>query len=296
MNKSDENRIAWIGIGNLGRPMVGRLIAAGIRPLLYDTSPDALARFAGQADIAESAAAAAAGADLVFSTIPTDAVLKLVAAEVVNSLPPGAVYCDMSTVSPQASADVASLFEGTAAGFLRATVSGTVVHAETGVLTVIASGPDAAYQRCLPVFEHFSAHCFHVGAAEEARHLKLLINNLVGSTIALLAESLATGSKAGLDWAVMLDVIGASAIASPLLKFKLDALKNRDYSPAFTADLMIKDIDLFTQTANGLGCPAPLAGQTLALLRELAEAGGGAQDYLGLVRLLETKAGLEGRD
>lgn len=293
MNEScDQTRIAWIGIGNLGSPMVARLIAAGIRPVLYDVRPEALTPFAGQTDFAETVAATAANADLVFSTIPSDTILTAVAAEVAAALPRGAIYCDMSTVSPRASAEVAILFERAERSYLRAGVSGTVVHAENGVLTMIASGPEQAYVRCLPVFDHFAARCFHAGAAEEARTLKLLINNLVGSTIAVLAESLATGSKAGLDWATMLEVVGASAIASPLLNAKVDALKNRDFTPAFTTDLMIKDISLFTQTAGDLGCQTPMAKQTLTLLAELAEAGGGAEDYLGLVKLLEAKAGL----
>jgi len=293
MRSNPENdTIAWIGVGNLASPIVTRLIDAGMRPLLYDVRADAMTPFAGRAAIAHSIEDAAALADIVFSTIPDDPALISVASAVSETARPDAVFCDMSTVSPEASAGVAALFAEKGPAYLRAPVSGTVGHAREGVLTIIASGPGAAHARCLPVFEHFAARCFHVGAAEEARTLKLLINNLVGSTVALLAESLALGSKAGIDWTTMLDVISASAIASPLLKLKADALKTRDFTAAFTTDLMIKDIGLFAAAATELGCPAPLAEQTLALLREHADAGGGSEDYVGLVRLFETKAGL----
>lgn len=291
-SNTDTGSVAWIGVGNLASPIVNRLIDAGIRPLLHDVRADALIPFSGRADIADTIGDAVAQADLVFSTIPDDRALTSVASSVAGALRPHGIYCDMSTVSPEASAAVAALFAEKGHAYLRAPVSGTVGHAREGVLTIIASGPGAAYARCLPVFEHFAARCFHVGPAEEARTLKLLINNLVGSTVALLAESLALGSKAGIDWTTMLDVISASAIASPLLKLKADALKTRDFTAAFTTDLMIKDIGLFAAAAAELGCPVPLAEQTLALLREHADAGGGSEDYVGLVKLFETKSGL----
>jgi 3-hydroxyisobutyrate dehydrogenase len=131
-----------------------------------------------------------------------------------------------------------------------------------------------------------------VGHGEEARYMKLLINNMVGSLAAMLAESLAMGTKAGLDWTTILDVVSASAIASPLLKYKAELLKKRDFSPAFTTDLMIKDMVLFEDAARALGCPAPLAGETLVLLKDYAAAGGGDEDYYGLVKLFEERAGV----
>jgi len=287
-----DSRIAWIGVGNLATPIVTRLIAAGIRPLLYDIRADATAPFAGKASLAASLDEAVAGADLIFSTIPSHDALHAVASAVAASGKPGALWCDMSTVSPQASEDAAALLEGKDIAYLRAPVSGSVGQAEQGVLTVIASGPEDAYHRCLPTFEHFSTQRFHVGEGEEARYMKLLINNMVGSLAAMLAESLAMGSKAGLDWSTMLDVVSASAIASPLLKYKAELLKKRDFTPAFTTDLMIKDMVLFEEAARALGCPTPLAGETLVLLKDYAAAGGGDEDYYGLVKLFEERAGV----
>jgi 3-hydroxyisobutyrate dehydrogenase len=287
-----DQTIAWIGVGNLATPIVARLIAAGIRPTLYDIRADATAPFAGKVEIAASLDEAVAGSDLTFSTIPSHDALHAVAAAVSARGKAGAVWCDMSTVSPQASEDAAALLEGTGIAHLRAPVSGSVGQAEQGVLTVIASGPEDAYQRCLPVFKHFSTQRFHVGHGEEARYMKLLINNMVGSLAAMLAESLAMGTKAGLDWTTMLDVVSASAIASPLLKYKAELLKKRDFSPAFTTDLMIKDMALFEDAASALGCSAPLAGETLALLKDYAAAGGAEEDYYGLVKLFEERAGV----
>ena len=284
--------ISWIGVGNLATPIVARLIDAGLTPLLYDIRPEATAPFAGRAGIAASLEEAVAGADMVFSTIPSHAALHAVAAAVAGHARPGAVWCDMSTVSPLESQDAAALVEDKGIAHLRAPVSGSVGQAEQGVLTVIASGPDDAYRSCLPVFEHFSVERFHVGEREEARTMKLLINNMVGSLSTMLAESLTMGTKAGLDWRVMLDVIGASTIASPLLKYKAGLMKDRDFRPAFTTELMIKDMALFTEAAHALGAPTPIAEATLALLKDFADAGGAEEDYYGVVKLLEARAGV----
>lgn len=288
----EDKSISWIGIGNLATPIAVRLITAGIRPTLYDIRPEATAPFSGKAEIAASLNEAVAGADLVFSTIPSHDALHAVASAVAGSGKPGAVWCDMSTVSPQASEEAAAGLAGKEIAYLRAPVSGSVGQAEQGVLTVIASGPDDAYLRCLPVFEHFSTERFHVGVAEEARSMKLLINNMVGSLATMLAESLTMGTKAGLDWRVMLDVISGSTIASPLLKYKAGLMKDRDFRPAFTTELMIKDMTLFTKAAQELGAPTPIAAETLALLKDFAAAGGAEEDYYGVVKLFEKRAGV----
>lgn len=282
-----SDRVAWIGVGNLGGPMVQRLIDAGSRPLLFDVNPKALERFAEVADIAPSLEAVAA-ADIIVSTLPNDAVLTSVAESLAGSMADGAVYCDMSTVSPQASAEAAALLAGKA--YLRAPVSGSVPHAQQGILTVLASGSEAAYARCMPIFQCFAKTFFHVGEGEEARFLKLVINNLVGSTAALMAESLALAGKAGLDPATTLDVLATSAVASPLLKYKVEPLKARDFTPTFTTLMMIKDMGLFAEAAEHLGTPAPLAAVTLRLLAQHAAEDGGEEDFFGLVKLLERQA------
>lgn len=278
-------RIGWIGVGNLGSPIVRRLIDAGHALTLYDQRP--LTGF--DAVIAEKLEEAAS-CEAVFSTLPSDAIFESVGREALSALPTGSIYCDMSTVSPQASARVAASAGGKA--FLRAPVSGSVSHAQQGILTVIASGPADAFARLVPVFEAFSVARHYVGEAEEARVLKLMVNDLVGATAALMGETLAMGRKAGLDHRTMLDVLDSSAIASPLVKYKVGPLAERDFAPAFTTELMIKDMSLVTETAAQMGCKMPLAQATLAVLRAHADAGGGEEDFFAVLKTFERQAGL----
>lgn len=279
-------RIGWIGVGNLATPIVRRLAAAGHRPLLYDIRP--LAGF--EADIAGALEEVAGTADIVLSTLPSDAAFEAAGTAALAALRPGAIYCDLSTVSPAASARVAASAPDKA--YVRAPVSGSVSHAEQGILTVIASGPPPAFEALVPVFEHFSAARHHVGEAEEARVLKLMINDFVGCTAVLMAEALAMGRKAGLDFGTMLHVIGDSAVASPLVKYKTGPLADRDFTPAFTTALMVKDMTLVTDVAADLGCATPMAATARTLLAEHAAAGGADEDFFGVLKLLERRAGL----
>src|SRR5690606_22449401 len=116
--------------------------------------------------------------------------------------------------------------------------------AESGALTVMVSGPHEAYSHCEPLFAAMAAKHFHVGDGEQARYLKLVLNLLVGTTGAVLAEALTLGRKGGLDWATMLDVIGESAAASPYVKYNVAPLKARSFAPLFSADQMVKDSNL----------------------------------------------------
>lgn len=278
--------IAWIGVGNLATPIVERLTAAGEHLVLYDVRP--LSGFAAR--IAPDLATAVAEADYVMSTLPSDAAFSEVADAVFATMRTDAVYCDMSTVSPRVSAEVAARAGDHA--YLRAPVSGTVGHAREGALTVMASGPEAAFRRLKPVFEKIANHWFHVGAAEEARFFKLIINNIVGATAAAMGEGLALGEKAGLDYARMLDLMGASVVASPIMKIKIDPMKARDFTPAFTTDLMVKDLSLAASAGQDLGCDMPMAQAALDLMRAHVGAGHGAEDYFGVVKTLERRAGL----
>ncbi|MEL7130958.1 MAG: NAD(P)-dependent oxidoreductase [Pseudomonadota bacterium] len=279
-------KIAWIGTGKLGAPMAHRAAEAH-EVVAFDTVQANLEGFAHKA---VSIAEAVVDAEAVITTIPNDAVLAAVATEALPALGADAIFVDMSTVSPEGSAKVADMAGATA--YIRAPVSGSVMHAEKGILTVLASGPTDAYDRLKPVFETFSAAMYHVGAGEEARYLKLVINNMVGSTAALLAESLTLGRKGGLDWKLMLDVLSDSAVASPLVKFKAEPLKARHFAPAFTAEQMIKDIGLVVDAAQMSGTETPLAAQTLKLMQDTAAAGMAHEDFVAAVKTLEARAGL----
>src|SRR3954451_14344159 len=260
--------IGWIGLGKMGLPIVGNLLNSGFEVVVYDVDAQRTETLAQRgARPSKDIAGVAASAQLIFSIIPDDAALQKVALGpqgVIANAPDGAVYIDMSTVSPSVSETVRDAARARAIDFIAAPVSGSTVLAEKAQLTVFASGPESAFKRALPVFEALAARQYYVGAQEQARYLKLAINHLVGSTAVLLAEALTLGKKGGLDWTEMLTVIGDSVAASPLIKYKLEPLKQRDFSPAFSSRQMLKDMSLVVDAGVEAGVPMAAA----ALVRE----------------------------
>ena len=124
--------------------------------------------------------------------------------------------------------------------YLRCTVSGNNKMAEAAQLTVMASGPRDAYERLQPVLQCLGPHRFYLGDGEQARLMKLVVNLMIAQTSAMLAEALTLGRKGGLDWADMWQVLGASAVASPIVKAKSVQLSQRDFTPTFTVEQMQK--------------------------------------------------------
>ncbi len=288
--------VGWLGTGNMGSPMSRCLLAHGASVAVFDPVAD---NMAAPVDSGARAGTSnhdiATDAEFVFSMIPNDEVLRAVAlgdGGVLAIMQPDAVYVDMSTVSPEVSREVADAADKAGIAFIRAPVSGSTLLAEAGNLTIMASGPDAAYQRCRPLFDAMAAKQFYVGAQEQARYMKLVLNLLAASLVAALAEALALGRKGNLDWNVMLDVIGDSVVAAPLLKYSLPPLKARDFSPAFATDLMSKDMGLICEAAARAGVPTDIADAVRRLYQATVDGGQGGDNLTAAIRQIERQIGL----
>jgi 3-hydroxyisobutyrate dehydrogenase-like beta-hydroxyacid dehydrogenase len=141
---------------------------------------------------------------------------------------------------------------------------------------------------------HLSARQFHVGTGCQARVLKLAINLMVGMTAAMVGEALALSQAYGLDRSKVLEVMGASAVASPLIGYKLEMLRTRDYAPAFEARMMAKDFDLVLDAAHDATTPMPLAAQVREGWSALIAAGDGDEDFFKYAELAARAAGQSG--
>ncbi len=289
-------KIGWIGAGNMGLPMSGHLVEAGHEVTAFDVDEGRLAQVVARgAVMARSVAEAAADAEVVFSSIPDDDVLRTVALGAAGALEASAgdaTYVDMSTVSPTISKEVAEAAAGRGVSYLRAPVSGSVTLAESGTLTVIVSGPESAFGRCRPLFERLGSRVFHVGTGEQARYLKLAINNMVHATAVAMAETLAVGRRGGLDWAQMLEVIAASAVASPLVQYKSERIRNRDFLPMSFVSTSIKDQELFNAAAAEAGVRLDIAPALAKVFREMMDSEDRDKDFFATVLRVERRSGL----
>lgn len=285
--------IHFVGVGKMGLPMALHLKAAGHAVTVSDPSEERLqlARQQGLR-VAEDADAALGSADVVFSSLPNDAALRSVAAQVGRAARRGATYIDTSTVSQQASAEAAEVLAAAGVLYLRTTVSGNNKMAEAAQLTVMASGPRAAYDTVLPLLKTLGPNQFYLGEAEQARLMKLVVNLMIAQTSAMLAEGLALGRKGGLAWHDMWQVLGASAVASPILKAKAVQLSERDFTPTFTVGQMIKDLDLILGAGAAVHAPLAQTALTHQLMHGALAQGEGHEDYAAIIKTVERSAGL----
>ncbi len=292
----DDMKIGWIGAGKMGGPMSCNVVKAGGKVHVYDPVAENMApALAAGATGAENNADLARSADVVVSMIPNDAVLRAVTTGdegVFGTMKAGAIYVDMSTVSPEVSIEVAEAARASGVAYLRAPVSGSTALAEAGNLTIMVSGPRAAADTCAPLFDAMGASTFYLGEEEQARYLKLVINLMVGTTGAVLAEALTLGRKGGLDWQQMLDVIGVSAAASPYVQYNLDPLKARDFTPLFTTEQMVKDSRLICEAGAAAGVPMAIGDAMLRMFEDTIDAGYGDENLTAAIKLIEGKAGL----
>jgi 3-hydroxyisobutyrate dehydrogenase-like beta-hydroxyacid dehydrogenase len=295
-NRTSTMRIGWIGIGKMGLPMATHVLRAGHEVIGFDPTPGALAGLvAAGGRAAASVRDAAAGVGLVVSSVPDDAALRKIAvgAEgVLSALRAGDVFVDTSTVSPEVSQEVARAAAAVGVDYVRAAVSGNPVVARAAGLTVFMSGPQPACERVEPVLACFGSRVFRVGDAEQARTMKLVLNLMIAVSAGMMAEALVLGEKGGLDWTQMLDVIGQSAVGSPMVNYKLPPLKARDYASTFSCRQMVKDLDLILGACGQYGAPAPLAAQMRQMYGALVATGSGDDDYIATVRMAERMAGL----
>ena len=287
-------KVHVVGVGKMGLPMAVHLHKGG-HSVTVDDPADSRLELAMQARLGVARGAAGLQqADVVLSSLPDDAALLQVGECLARDARAGTIYVDTSTVSLQASSQVAQRLQAAGVAYLRTTVSGNNKMAEAAQLTVMASGPRATYDAVLPLLQLLGPSAFWLGEGEQARLMKLVVNLMIAQTSAMLSEALALGRKGGLQWQDMWSVLASSAVGSPIVKAKAVQLSQRDFTPTFTVEQMIKDLGLIVGQAEASHVPVPQTAATLQLMHAAVAQGFGQDDYAAIIKAVESAAGLEG--
>jgi 3-hydroxyisobutyrate dehydrogenase-like beta-hydroxyacid dehydrogenase len=267
----------------MGSAFAERLLDAGYDLVVHNRSRAKTEPLGARgAAVAETAADLAAAVDIVLTSLSDDAAFESVAASVIGSARPGTILVDLSTVSPGASARVATLAKRASLLYLRAPVSGNPGVVRAGSLSFIVSGPPDALGRAEQVLRAIGPTIHVVGDAEQARVVKLAINLMIAGLAQLMSEALVLGEASGVSRAALLETMGDSAAGAPFVKYKTEPLLHDDYTATFTTNLMEKDIDLVLDAAEIAGVRLPLAGEIKVLVRSAIEAGYGDDDFMAL--------------
>ena len=275
--------VGLIGLGNMGTAFAERLLDGGYDLLVYNrTASKADPLAAHGAAVADTAAELAERVDVVLTSLPNDGALESVAEEVLGAMQAGSVLVDLSTVSPSASARVATLAEEASVDYLRAPVSGNPTVVRAGNLSFIVSGPRETLERVEPVIKTIGPTLHHVGDGEQARIVKLALNLMIAGLAQLMSEALVLAEASDVSRKDLLETMASSAVGAPFVQYKTKPLLRDDFSATFTTALMEKDIDLILDAAKQAGVELPVAQEMKGLLRATAEAGYADDDFMAL--------------
>ena len=291
-------QLAFVGLGNMGGPMVRRLLAAGNAVRVADLRDTAVAEaVAAGAQAATSAAAAANNSEIVFLSLPAPADVRKVAADggLLASTGPRVVV-DLSTRGAVLSQELAKLAQDQGKLWVDAPVSGGVAGARNGTLAVMLACPNAVLPELQPLLANFG-RVFHIGErAGMGQTMKLANNLLSAAAMAISSEAIVMGVKAGLDPAVMIDVINAGTGLNTATRDKFPrAILPRLFNFGFSSGLMTKDVRLCLAEAASQGMPMPIAEAILATWEAACVQLGADADFTEVVKVAERRAGVEVR-
>ncbi len=214
-------KVGFIGLGIMGAPMCRNILAKGHDVTVYNRSPDKTAPLvAAGARGASSVARLVAETDIVITMLSDPAAVWEVVAEtagVLCALTAGKTYIDMSTVSPESSREIASLVRKTGADFLEAPVLGSRKPAAEGSLVVLTGGDPEVAGRMEPILLTMGSKVIYMGEVGLAAHMKLIINQMLGTLLCVFSEAALTGTAAGIPGEKILEVIQSSVVGCPAL-------------------------------------------------------------------------------
>lgn len=287
------SRVAWIGVGTMGLPMAGHLVAAGHEVVACDLDPDR-ADMLGTAT-APSPAEAAAGADVTILSLPSPAVVEEAAlgpGGAAEGLSQGAVLVDMSTSPPALARHLAEVLRPAGIDVLDAPVSGGPVGAEAGTLAIMVGGPVPAFERCSALFEAMGSRVERVGDHGAGQTVKLCNNMIVASAMAAIGESCRLLECEQIDPVQAYECFTSSTSDSSVMRrrFPMPGVRpehpaSRDYEALFRLDLLVKDLGLALELAAEHGVPVPIAEAAAGTYGAALDAGLAEFDYSAVYRV-----------
>jgi 2-hydroxy-3-oxopropionate reductase len=289
-------KIGFIGLGVMGRPMAGHLLAAGHDLFVHRVKAESQHLVDGGATACSSAAEVAREADVVILMVPDtpDVEAVLFGAEgVASGIKSGSLVIDMSSISPVSTKTFAERLRGQGVDYLDAPVSGGEVGAKNAALTIMVGGSDEAFARALPLFEKMGKNITHVGGVGDGQTAKVANQIIVGLTIEAVSEALLFAKQAGADVAKVREALMGGFAASRILEVHGERMIKRTFDPGFRIRLHRKDLSLALDAAKALNVSLPNTAATAQLMNSALALGDGDKDHSALIRTLEAQAGLK---
>ena len=291
MNASTS--VAVVGLGIMGGAIARNLLAEGIGVRGHDVDPARLELLKPNGIAAQSAGEAARGAGLMLTSLPSVAALDATVASLVAAKASGLVVAELSTLPIAAKEAARAKLEAAGIALLDCPLSGTGAQAATRDLAVYASGTRDAYVQAEPVFRRFARVSHYLGAFGNGSRMKFVANLLVAVHNVAAAEAIVLGTKAGLDPARILEVIGSGAGTSRIFELRGPMMAKGVYTPpTATMHVLQKDSGIIAEFARALGVSTPMLAAAAPLYDEAEAQGHGKEDVGAVHAVLARRAGL----
>ena len=286
-------RVAFLGLGIMGRSMAGNLVKAGHEVAVWNRSPG---KQVDGARVSATPSEAAQGAEVVWLCVSDTKAVEQVLfgpSGVEQSLQPGMAIVDSSTISPTATRHFAERVRSRGVDYVDAPVTGSKVGAENGTLIFIVGGEEAVIERLKPLFDAMGKQLFRMGETGKGQTAKLAMNLQIALIYEGFAEALTLATKLGLEAETLIPVVQASMIRSGVVDYKAPFILKRDFSPNFPLRLMHKDIHLALEVAREARVKLPGLETVEEIYDMASEDGNKDLDYAATLTLLEKWAGVE---
>ena len=295
---SNVERVGFIGLGIMGRPMVANLIAAGYTPTVWNRSrPGVDACVALGAVAAESPRAVAEASDVLVTIVTDSGDVREVLVDgpggeaeraAIGGLAAGSVVIDMSTISPSVTREIGARLSERGVQMLDAPVSGGDSGAKAGTLSIMVGGEADALERCRPILEAMGKTITHCGPSGAGQTVKLCNQVAIAGALLGVCEALALAQKSGVDAERMLEAISAGAAGSWQLSNLGPRIAARDFAPGFMIKLMQKDLRLALEAGGDVRQPLPNTALVRQLYYQLQAQGADEEGTQALARVIES--------
>lgn len=284
-------KLAFLGLGVMGFPMAGHLIAKGHQVMVYNRTPAKAAAWVAKHGGASAATPreAAAGADFVMACVGNDDDLRAVCLGEDGAFAgmAAAVFVDHTTVSATVTRELSAIAAGQGLGFVDAPVSGGQTGAENGVLSVMCGGTPEAYGAAEPVIAAYARICRRLGDSGAGQLAKMMNQIAIAGLVQGLAEALAFGEKAGLDGEAVVEVISQGAAGSWQMANRHKTMLADKFDHGFAVDWMRKDLKICLETADVIGARLPVTALVDQFYKDVQLMGGNRNDTSSLIRRLK---------
>jgi len=284
-------RVAFLGLGVMGYPMAGHLVAKGHAVTVYNRSPAKAGQWAAQhgGTAAPTPRQAAEGAEFVLTCVGNDDDLASVCRGpdgAFAGMAAGAVFVDHTTVSAAITRALAAEAAAAGIGFVDAPVSGGQAGAENGVLSIMCGGAEGDYARAEPVMQAYGRSVKRLGDSGSGQIAKMMNQICIAGLVQGLAEALRFGEKAGMDGRAVIEVIQGGAAGSWQMANRHTTMLDGKFDYGFAVDWMRKDLGICLATANEIGAPLPVTALVDQFYKDVQAMGGGRWDTSSLIERL----------